>query len=137
MERSQRRTTGALRIDANLVVHVALILSVDREPISLSKPSVRSLRRKSPQRYFYKQFQRIVRPTVGLVPKKARTTVFQAGIVTRGFASKSPSLASLCRISRNRCKLDNITTPGLRWIAGGRFALVVRLSASSRMAIWP
>jgi hypothetical protein len=30
--------TGALRIDANLAVHFAFILSVDREPISLSKP---------------------------------------------------------------------------------------------------
>ena len=31
----------------------------------------------------------------------------------------------------------DITTPGLRWMAGGRLAFAVRLSANSRIAIWP
>src|SRR3984893_15975854 len=38
--------------------------------------------------------------------------------------SSNFTLASL--ISRNRCRLDDITTPGLRWTVGGKGTLPVR-----------
>ncbi len=42
------------------------------------------------------------------------TTLFHADKTARLLESESGNLESLCRISRNRCRLEDITTPGLK-----------------------
>src|SRR5947207_12909518 len=50
----------------------------------------------------------------------------------RLFSPGSSSLESADLISRNRCKLDDITTPGLRCTTGGKWILLVSLLTTKR-----
>src|SRR6266403_4677825 len=55
----------------------------------------------------------------------------------RPLTIESSNFTLFSLISRKRCRLDDITTPGLRWTVGGKGTLPVRLSTMSRTAIWP
>src|SRR5262245_19814892 len=51
--------------------------------------------------------------------------------------SEGSILKSAILISRNRFRLEDMTTPGLKWTAGGSGVLLVRWSAMRRTASWP
>src|SRR5271165_7537630 len=64
-----------------------------------------------------------------------RRDLFAAGARFGETMAESSNFTPASRISRKRRRLDDITTPGLRWTVGGKGTLPVRLSAISRTAI--